>query len=248
MKTEWKEQITDMLGENKLLLDIASLEKYSKDYFWYSPILELKLKNKLADGIVLAANEQEVKQILAFAFSQKIPVTPRGAGTGNYGQAVPLEGGIVLDVSGLDQIIELGDGFVRVQCGMKMGVLEKKVREQGQELRMYPSTFVKATIGGFISGGSGGIGSITWGNLWDDNVLEAIVYTMEENPQRLVIRGAEIHNYIHNYGTTGILTEVVIRLCPSKEWVQSIISFDSFEDSLLFADALAQMKPFPKDW
>jgi FAD/FMN-containing dehydrogenase len=246
MKTNWKEEIADLLGERKLLLDTASLEKYSKDYYWYSPILELKLKHKLAEGIVLASDEREVIQVLAYAYSQKIPVTVRGAGTGNYGQAVPLEGGIVLDVSGLDQIIEFGDGFVRVQCGMKMGVLEKKAREHGQELRMYPSTFVKATIGGFISGGSGGIGSISWGNLWDDNVLEAIVYTMEANPQRLVIRGAEIHNYIHNYGTTGILTEVVIRLCPSKEWVQSIISFDSLENSLYFADALARNEAIPK--
>ncbi|CAK4863358.1 unnamed protein product [Aphanomyces euteiches] len=235
-----------MLGESKLLLDTASLEKYSKDYYWYSPILQLKLKHKLADGIVLAVNEHEIKQVLAYAYSQKIPITVRGAGTGNYGQAVPLEGGIVLDVSGLDQIVELGDGYVRVQCGMKLGVLEKKLREQGQELRIYPSTFVKATIGGFISGGSGGIGSISWGTLWDDNVLEAIVYTMEENPQRLVIRGAELHNYIHNYGTTGILTEVVIRTCPSKEWVQTIISFDSFEDSLHFADALARNEAIPK--
>ncbi|QGQ98339.1 FAD-binding oxidoreductase [Paenibacillus psychroresistens] len=246
MKNEWKEQIAELLGESKLLLDTASLEKYSKDYYWYSPILEPKLKHKLAEGIVLASNEQEVNQVLTYAYSQKIPVTVRGAGTGNYGQAVPLEGGIVLDVSGLDKVVEIGDGYVRVQCGMKMGVLEKKVREQGQELRMYPSTFVKATIGGFISGGSGGIGSISWGTLWDDNVLEAIVYTMEENPQRLVIRGAELHNYIHNYGTTGILTEVVIRLCPSKEWVQSIVSFESLEDSLHFAHALAHNETIPK--
>jgi FAD/FMN-containing dehydrogenase len=246
MEAGWKNEIATLLGESKLLLDTASLEKYSKDYYWYSPILDLKLKHKLAEGIVLASNEQEVRQLLAYAYSREIPVTVRGAGTGNYGQAVPLEGGIVLDVTGLDQIIELGDGFVRVQCGMKMGVLEKKVREKGQELRLYPSTFVKATIGGFISGGSGGIGSITWGNLWDDNVLEAVVYTMEENPQRLVIRGAELHNYIHNYGTTGVLTEVVIRLCPSNEWMQSIISFDSLEDSLYFADALAHNHEIPK--
>jgi hypothetical protein len=124
METGWEKEIASLLGESKLLLDTASLEKYSKDYYWYSPILELKLKNKLADGIVLASNEQEVRQLLAYAYRREIPVTVRGAGTGNYGQAVPLEGGIVLDVSGLDQIIELGDGYVRVQCGMKMGVLE----------------------------------------------------------------------------------------------------------------------------
>ncbi len=239
MEAGWIKEMADVLGENKLLLDTASLEKYSKDYYWYSPILESKLKNKTADGIVRACSEEEVVQVMSFAYRHKIPVTVRGAGTGNYGQAVPLEGGIVLDVSGLDKIIEMGEGYARLQCGVKMGTLEKKAREQGQELRIYPSTFVKATIGGFVSGGSGGIGSITWGNLWDGNVLEAVVYTMEDHPRRLVIRAEELPHYIHNYGTTGILTELLIPLSPRTEWLQSVISFDSLDSSLFFADALA---------
>ncbi len=239
MKAEWTKEMADVVGENKLLLDEASLEKYSKDYYWYSPILDSKLKNKKADGIVRVSSEEEVVQVLSFAYRRKIPVTVRGAGTGNYGQAVPLEGGIVLDVSGLDKIIELGEGYARLQCGVKMGVLEKKARKQNQELRIYPSTFVKATIGGFVSGGSGGIGSITWGNLWNGNVLEAVVYTLEEQPRRLVVQGEELADYIHNYGTTGIMTELLIPLSTKTEWLQSVISFDSLKASLLFADAIA---------
>jgi FAD/FMN-containing dehydrogenase len=240
MSTEWILALAELLGEGKLLLDEASIGKLSKDYYWYSPVLEPKLKDKVAECIVLAATEQEVSMAMAFAYRHQIPITVRGAGTGNYGQAVPLEGGIVLDLSGLDQVIEIGDGYVRVQCGVRMGALEKKTREAGQELRIYPSTFVKATIGGFVSGGSGGIGSITWGNLWDGNVLEAVVYTMEEVPRRLVIHGEELPNYIHNYGTTGVLTELLIPLAPSVEWMQTIVSFDTLEESLLFADALAR--------
>ncbi|WP_199614138.1 FAD-binding oxidoreductase [Paenibacillus alkalitolerans] len=240
MAIGWEKEMRDALGDERLFLDITTREKLSKDYFWYSPVLDRQLKDKIADGIVVPADEDDVEFTLSFAHRHRVPVTVRGSGTGNYGQAVPLQGGLVMDVSRMDRILELGDGFARVQCGVRLGVLEKKAREQGQELRIYPSTFMKATVGGFVCGGSGGIGSITWGNLWDGNVLEAVIYTMEEKPRRLVVRGPELFNYIHNYGTTGIVTELTIPLAPRQEWMQTIVHFDGFEQALLFSESLAK--------
>jgi FAD/FMN-containing dehydrogenase len=236
----WEHDILELLGKDVMVFDPNTRAKLSKDYYWYSPVLDRQLKDiKAADGVALPRNEAEVAAVLAFAYSFKIPVTVRGAGTGNYGQAVPLQGGIVLDLSRMDQIIEIGEGFARLQCGVKLGTIEKTAREAGQEIRIYPSTYVKATIGGFVSGGSGGIGSITYGNLWDGNVLEAVIYTMEEVPQRLVVKGRDLFDYIHNYGTTGIMTEVVIPLAPRTEWTQLIVQFASFEQSMHFGEALA---------
>ncbi|WP_248924410.1 FAD-binding oxidoreductase [Paenibacillus hamazuiensis] len=240
MAVGWEKEMRDLLGEEGLLLDSDSRERLSKDYFWYSPVLNRKLKDKSADGIVVPKDEKEVALALSFAYRHQIPVTVRGAGTGNYGQAVPLMGGIVLDLSRLDQIVEIGDGYARVGCGVRLGTLEKRAREVGQELRIYPSTFVKATVGGFVSGGSGGIGSITWGNLWDGNVLEAVIYTMELIPRRLVVRGKELYDYIHNYGTTGVMTEVTVPLAPRKEWTQAIAQFDRFDQAAQFGEALAK--------
>lgn len=240
MAIGWEKEMFELVGETGLLLDNESKTRLSKDYYWYSPVLDRQLKEKLADGIVLPAEEREVPVVLSLAYRHRIPVTVRGAGTGNYGQAVPLEGGIVLDLSKLDRILEIGEGYARVQSGVKLGVLEKRAREAGQELRIYPSTFMKATVGGFVSGGSGGIGSITWGNLWDGNVLEAVVYTMEEVPRRLVVTGDDLFNYIHNYGTTGIMTEVVIPLAPKTEWEQTVVQFDTFEQAVAFGEALAK--------
>lgn len=224
----------------RILVDEASREKLSKDYFWYSPVLDKKLQGKIADVVALPESEEEIVAILSMACRNRIPVTVRGAGTGNYGQAVPLQGGIVLDLSGLNRILEIEEGYARIQCGVRLGALDKKVREQGQDLRIYPSTYVKATIGGFVGGGSGGIGSVTWGNLWDGNVLEAIVYTMEEIPRRLVVRGEELLNYIHSYGTTGIIVELTIPLSPLTAWSQSIVSFESFDMAMRFGEALAK--------
>jgi FAD/FMN-containing dehydrogenase len=246
MATEWRKEAVDVLGEERFLLDPASREKLSKDYYWYSPVLEPLLREKVADGVAAPADERELAEALAFAYRHRLPVTVRGAGTGNYGQAVPLEGGIVLDVSGLNRVLEIGDGYARVQCGVRMGALERQARERGQELRIYPSTFMKATIGGFVCGGSGGIGSISWGNLWDGNVLEAIVYTLEEKPRRLAVQGEDLLPYIHNYGTTGIVTELVVPLAPRVEWLQSIVSFDGFDGALAFSEALAASESIRK--
>lgn len=247
MQIGWEQTMQALLGGDIVHVDGDTREKLSKDYYWYSPVLDRRLQHmKAADAVAIPRSEAEVAEILAFGYRHNIPVTVRGAGTGNYGQAVPLQGGIVLDVSRMDEILEIGPGFARLQCGVRLGVIDKKAREAGQEIRIYPSTYVKATVGGFVSGGSGGIGSIIHGNLWDGNVLEAVIYTMEEKPQRLVIQGRELFNYIHNYGTTGILTEVTIPLSPRTEWAQAIVQFDTLEQSMRFGEALAREESIPK--
>ena len=68
-------------------------------------------------------------------------VTVRGAGTGNYGQCVPLAGGLVLDITGMQRVLELAPGRVRVQGGARMHDIEMAARETGQALRMWPSTW-----------------------------------------------------------------------------------------------------------
>jgi FAD/FMN-containing dehydrogenase len=242
----WKPETEADLGGIPVYTDVQTVEKLSKDFYWYSPVLDKKLKEKRADAVIAPRSEAEVEAALAFAYRHRIPVTVRGAGTGNYGQAIPLEGGIVLDLSGLDAILEIGPGFARVQSGVRLGALEKKAREEGQELRIYPSTYAKATAGGFVCGGSGGVGSITWGNLWDGNVLGATVYTMEEQPRRLTVEGADLIEYIHNYGTTGVMTEVVLPLAPRRDWMQTIAEFDGFESAVCFGEALARDGSVPK--
>ncbi|MFS0724417.1 FAD-binding oxidoreductase [Paenibacillus sp. 1P07SE] len=240
MAVQWEKEMMDLLGEGGFVLDPATKSKLSKDYYWYSPVLDEKLKDKLAEGVVIPVNEEEVVAILSCAYRHLIPVTVRGGGTGNYGQAVPLTGGVVMALHKMNRILEIGDGFARVQCGVKLGVLEKELRAAGHELCIYPSTYMKATVGGFVSGGSGGIGSISWGNLWDGNVLEAVVYTMEEHPRKLKVAGEELLNYIHSYGTTGIVTELTLRTSKRTEWVQSLVQFDDLTSAMLFSEKLCQ--------
>ena len=79
------------------------IERLSKDFYWYSPVLKKQLDGKYADAVVQPINVEEVRNILRFCYEHDIPVTPRGAGTGNYGQAIPLLGGLVLDLSRMER-------------------------------------------------------------------------------------------------------------------------------------------------
>lgn len=236
----WQDQLVEVLDCDSVLTDSKSTERLSKDYFWYSPVLDSQLKDKRADCVVLIENEAMLESTLRFAVTRRIPVTVRGAGTGNYGQAVPLNGGMVVDLSPMNRLIEMDGDTATVEAGMRLGALEKAARKRGHQLRIYPSTFMQATVAGFVCGGSGGIGSITWGNLWDGNVHEAVVWTLEHHPRRLRVSGDDLKTYIHNYGTTGIISEITIPLAPRREWVQSMVFFDHFEQALQFSHALAR--------
>jgi FAD/FMN-containing dehydrogenase len=94
-------------------------------------------------------------RVAASAVRHGVPITPRGSG--NYGQAVPLAGGIVLDMSALQAIEWQRSGIVRAAAGAKMHDIDVRVRPSDSKLRMHPSTKRTATIGGFVAGGSGGI-------------------------------------------------------------------------------------------
>ncbi|MED4206378.1 FAD-binding oxidoreductase [Neobacillus mesonae] len=237
---DFNEKLSSIVGQENVIVDLSSRKQLSKDFYWYSPVLTDMLDDKIADYIVKPSNEEEIKGILSLAVQNKIPVTVRGAGTGNYGQIIPMDGGILIDTTRMNRIIQIEDGSIRVEPGVKLGLVEKNLREGNQELCIYPSTFIKATAGGFVSGGSGGIGSITWGNLWDGNVLELRVLTMEEKPRVLTVKGEDMMNYIHSYGTTGILTEVVFRTTKRVEWKQCIASFSNLENSLIFSEKIAK--------
>lgn len=215
--------------------DPKQVELRSRDYFWYSPILTEDIGHYLGDLVVIPKDQDEVRRVAAAAAKLRIPITVRGGGTGNYGQCVPLEGGVILDMTKIDRIIAIEPGKVRVEGGARISRLDDAVRETGQELLMYPSTRRIATIGGFFSGGSGGIGSLRDGMLRDDgNVYSVKVLTVEPEPKIIELTGRDIHKVQHAYGTNGIILELEIGLTKATEWVHTAALFDSYEATLKF--------------
>ena len=217
------------------------VQQKSRDFYWYSPVLKRELDHVTGDLIVSPKNEAEVIRVLAACFRLGIPVTPRGTGTGNYGQAMPLSGGVVLSLADMNEITSISPGRVLCGPGVICADIDKAARaHSGQELRMHPSTANTASIGGFIAGGSGGVGSINFGGLRDfGNVIRLRVVTMEAQPRVLDLTGEDLHKVTHAYGTNGIITEVEMPLTASYDWVDVIVGFDSFMASARYGNALA---------
>lgn len=223
--------IADM-GDIPLVTESSTVRRRSRDFFWYSPILNAELHGKAADIIACPRNEADVIAIAASCAKRRIPLTVRGGATGNYGQAVPLEGGVLLDVTGLDAIEWSKPGVVRVGAGAKLDDMDAKLRPTGWELRMHPSTKRMATIGGFVAGGSGGVGSIAYGGLREPgNIIAARIVTLEETPRVIELR-AEAAQFVNRaYGTTGIITALEMPTAPAWPWIDVVVAFDSFEEA-----------------
>jgi FAD/FMN-containing dehydrogenase len=230
------------LGDIRVITDPARVLQKSRDFYWYSPVLKRQLEHVTADLVVEPEDEAEVIRALAACHRHRVPVTVRGGGSGNYGQAMPLERGAVLDLSRLDQVLEIGFGRVRAQAGAKLARIDQACQEHSrQELRFHPSTLKMGTIGGFVAGGSSGAGSITWGTLRDrGNILGLRVVTMEAEPRVLELAGDAIQQVNHAYGTNGVITAVEMPLAPAWPWLDLIVGFDDLMTAVRFADALAR--------
>jgi FAD/FMN-containing dehydrogenase len=221
------------IGDVPVLTDAQTVRRRSRDYFWYSPVLNKQLHGKSADVIAVPRTEADVIAVAAACARSRIPLTCRGAGTGNYGQAVPLEGGVLLDLSDMKKIAWQKPGIVRCEPGLKMNELDAATRPNGWELRMHPSTKRMATIGGFVGGGSGGIGSVNYGGLREPgNILCARVVTLEEAPRVIELRTDAAQKVNRAYGTTGIITALEMPLAPAWPWIDLIVAFDDFETAM----------------
>jgi FAD/FMN-containing dehydrogenase len=216
------------------------VQQKSRDFYWYSPILKEQLDHVTADLVVTPRDEAEVVRILAACHRHGVPVTPRGSGTGNYGQAMPLSGGVVLNLAEMNAVAAISPGRVVAGPGAVLADIDKATRaHSGQELRMSPSTYNTASIGGFVAGGSGGVGSIRWGGLRDlGNVIRLRLVTMEAEPRVIELTGAEVLKAMHAYGTNGVITEVEMPLTVAYDWVDVIVGFDDFVDAVRFGNDL----------
>jgi FAD/FMN-containing dehydrogenase len=225
----------------RVITNAQIVQRLSRDFYWYSPILKRQLDDKTAELAVQPISVEEIERILACCYECNVPVTTRGAGTGNYGQAVPLHGGVVLDLVNMGHIEAITpDGVAICEPNVRLGALETTARDSGFELRCYPSTIVKASVGGFLGGGSGGIGSVTHGGLRDFETVRAIeVVTMEEKPRVVLHEGQAVHDVLHAWGTNGIITKIWLALTPAISWAQCSVAFDTFEEAFTFSEEIA---------
>jgi FAD/FMN-containing dehydrogenase len=240
-------ELRALLGPGNLVEGGDSLETLSKDFYWYSPVLRRQLDDKRAGLVARPQSLDELRRTIIACHAAGTPIVPRGAGTGNYGQCVPLFGGVVVDLARLDRIHSVEGGVARVEAGARMGPIEAAARAAGWELRCMPSTWVKCTLGGFFCGGSGGIGSITWGGInAPGNVKSVTIMTCEAEPRLIRLEEDGALKALHTYGTTGVMVEIEMRLAPRVDYDQLILSSADWERLLGWTDELARQTDLRK--
>ncbi len=213
----------------------GELEKRSMDFHGFSPVLRQLLAACRAQLAVAPRDREEVVVVAGACARHGVPLTVRGAGTGNYGQCVPLAGGVVMEMGGLTAVrnVEAATGVVEVESGRLLADLERSLTPHGRSLRLAPSTWRTATVGGFIAGGSGGVGSLRWGFLRDPGHLLGLeVVTMEPEPRVLRLEGQACEPLNHAYGTNGILTALRLATAEAVDWWQVVVGFSEAEQAL----------------
>ena len=231
---ELRKELSDDSGM-VLISETSELLRYSRDAYDYSPILAKLLNDCCADLVVNPINISAVERLASACARHKVPLTIRGSGTGNYGQCVPLEGGVVMLTNNLQKILRLDPitGVIVVEPGCQLRNLDQFLRSHGRQLRLMPSSWRSASIGGFISGGSGGIGSIKWGFLRDPGHLVGLeIVTVENNPRRLKLKSNTAQALNHAYGTNGIITSLELATAPAIDLEQIVIDCYSWDKSV----------------
>ncbi|KHJ67088.1 FAD-binding protein [Pantoea rodasii] len=229
------------LPELDWIKEAPKVKRLSRDFHWFSPVLKPQLEEKFAELAVRPRDENELSAVVAACAKARIPLNLRGGGTGNYGQLIPLDGGVMVDMTRLNAVTAMGTGTVRAQAGIRLGDLEAHTRPHGWELRCMPSTWKLATLGGLFGGGFGGVGSINYGPLAaPGNVLSVRMMTMEETPRIITLQAPDALLLHHAYGSNGIVLEIELALAPRHDWIERLDTFSNFASAMAFADALAR--------
>jgi FAD/FMN-containing dehydrogenase len=204
-----------------------------------SPALSAEREERRAGAVALPESEEAVVALVGACARHKVPIVPRGAGTGTFGQSVPLAGGLVLDLSRLTGVLHHDDGAVRVRAGTLLSDIDDALAGSGRELRMFPSSRRMATAAGFVVGGHGGIGSVRHGVLGDrGNLLGLRLVTVEPAPRILELRGDEADLVQFSFGTAGVVVEVELPLTVARAWRDVIYTFDTLPQAVEVAHRL----------
>lgn len=238
-------ELRDLLGPDAVSDEPEALDRASIDGSHLSPVIAEQLPLGRAQLVVMPTNAEDIATAVAAAVRHGVPITPRGKGTANYGQTLPMAGGLVLDTTKARRILEVGDGWLRAEAGATMIAIEQAANRAGQQVLQYPST-AQSTVGGFVSGGSGGTGSIAHGMIHTGFVTALDVVHAVPDAQLVHLEGAATEPYLHKYGTVGVIATVTVRLEPLQEWRAFFASFDDFHDLLTVIRSFPELSPTPR--
>lgn len=189
---------------------------YGHDIAAIPSLIQPLLGSTVPQAVVQPQSESELVELVRWARQNNVPLTPRGKATSGYGGAVPVKGGVVVDFYRMKAVkqIDPATKTVTVEAGVVWEKLDQELAKHGLTLKLYPSSYPAATVGGWFAQGGAGIGSFESGWFRDNVVSTRVVLPDGEvkelhSPELDLISGAE--------GITGLISEVTLQVMPLEE-------------------------------
>ena len=224
-------KLKEIVGENNIKDNIADLYVYASD---------ASVHRKLPDVVVRPRSVREVQEIMRYANKNKIPVVPRGTGSGMSGQTVPIDGGIVLDMKLMDNIIEIRpeDLLCKVEPGVINDELNQVLKPYGFFFPPTPSSGRICTIGGMIGTNASGNRSVKYGATRDAVIGMKVVLangdlvTLGSNT-KVDSSGYQLAKLmVGSEGTLGIVVEATLQISPVQKYrAMGIANFAELKDA-----------------
>ena len=236
------------LGPDRVLRPGSDrLAEYGRD--------ESPMGEYLPDCAVLCRSRDEVAWVLRIAAEHRVPVTPRGAGSGKCGGCLPVAGGIVLSTEAMTELIEIdrGDMIAVAQPGVITGDLQSAVEERGLFYPPDPASLAYCSIGGNVATGAGGPRAFKYGVTRDYTIgLEVVLMGGEVlRVGRRTSKGVTgydlVGGFVGSEGTFGVITEVTMKLLPKPTGVSTLLAvFRTMDEAGAAVDAILHRGFWPR--
>lgn len=237
--------LKDLLGEDRVFTGKDINEDFSHD--------ELGGVSRYPDVVLDVLTTEEVSKIMAYAYENTIPVVGRGSGTGLVGSSVPVEGGIMINLTHMNKIVELDEENLTLT--VEPGVLLMEISQFVEEHDLFypPDPGEKsATIGGNISTNAGGMRAVKYGVTRDYvRGLEVVL----PNGKVIEVGGKVVKNssgysikdiICGSEGTLGIITKAILKLLPlPKKAISLLVPFPNLEKAINTVPKIIKSKSIP---
>ena len=250
-----------LMKTNKLIKDLKNslskdnvLDTLEERYVYSQDATNIRNIKNIPDVVVFVENIAQVQSVVKLANKYSVPIICRGAGTNVVGACSTEHGGIVLNFSKMNKILEINreNMTARVESGVIVGELQKVVENLGLFYPPDPSNLAVSTVGGSIAQSSGGAKSFKYGTTKDYVIDLKVVMANGEILQTgsNTIKNATGYNlntlFVGSEGTLGIVVEATLKLIPKPESKKVLMAyFDTVKDAVSTVNRIIEQKIFP---
>ena len=224
-----KKELANLVGDTRVSFEELELLLYNHDLAPLPNEIEFVFRRTPA-AVVRPKTAEDIIVLMKYAGRREIPVVPRGGASWGFGGAVPTQGGIVVDMTSMNRIIEIDETGMTATCqpGVTWEQLIDEAGWKGLSIGAYPGSSPVATIGGWLSTGGSGIASYKYGIASDQ--VKSVQAVLSDGSVLITAPKSTAAVGYYNFsslfagaeGTTGIITEVTLKLHPKKDEIRPL--------------------------